>query len=90
MALFGKKNACHVLLANEILVTVKKIKRVYNLTHLLVLAIEPPLVQQPLAPQNRRRHHNLTLHVAQEEDNEEDNAPISLYLNKAKKNKKKK
>ena len=47
-------------------------------------------MQQPPAPQNRS-HHNLTLHVPQEEETEEDiEAPISLFLNRAKKNKKKK
>ena len=51
VALSGKKNACYVLLVNEILVTVKKEKEYANLTHLLVITIEPPLVQQPCAPQ---------------------------------------
>ena len=47
-------------------------------------------MQQPLAPQNRR-HHNLTLHVPQDKENEEDiDAPMSLFLKRAKKNKKKK
>lgn len=45
-------------------------------------------MHQPPTPQNRRRHHSLTLHVPKEEENEEDiDAPISLYLKKAKKNK---
>ena len=44
VALSGKKNAWYVLLVNEILVTVKKEKEYVNLTHLLVIVIEPPLV----------------------------------------------
>ena len=46
VALSGNKNACYfVLELNYMLVTFKKEKKNANLTHLLVLAIEPPLVQ---------------------------------------------
>ena len=44
VALSSNKNVCYVLLVNEVFVIVKK-KEHANLTHLLVIAIEPPLVQ---------------------------------------------
>ena len=47
----GKKNACYVVLVlNYKLVIVKREKKYANLSHLLVLEIEPPLVQQPPPP----------------------------------------
>ena len=62
-----------------------------NLTHLLALTKEPPLVQQPRAPPKRRSHRNLTLHVPEEEENDADmDAPMSAFLKRARKNKKKK
>ena len=93
VSLSGKKNACYVVLVlNYRLVIVNKKEKEYaNLSCLLVLATEPPLVQQPHAPPKRRSHRILTLHVAEEEENEEDmDAPMSIFLKRAKKNKKKK
>ena len=69
VAFLGKKNACYVVLVlNYILVIVKKENEYANLTHLLLTATKPPIVQHPLVPQNRRRHHNLTLHIIQEKE----------------------
>ena len=43
-------------------------------------------MQQPPAPPKRRSHRNLTLHVLEEEENEEDmEAPMSTFLKRAKK-----
>ena len=90
VALSGKKNTCYVVLVlNYRLVMVKKEKEYANLTHLLVLATEPPLVQQPPAPPKRRSHHNLTLHVPKEEENDADmDAPMSAFLKRVQKKKK--
>lgn len=81
-----KKNAFHILLVNEILVTINK--KYVNLTHLLVIAVAPTLEQQPCAPQRRRKHHNLTLQPQEDENEKDIDIPISFFLNKSKKNKK--
>ena len=48
-------------------------------------------MQQPPAPLKRRSHCILTLHVPEEEENEEDmDAPMSAFLKRAKKNEKNK
>ena len=68
----------------------KKEKEYANLSHLLVLAIEPPSVQQPPTPPKRRSHRNLTLHMTEEEENDADmDAPMSAFLKRAQKNKQK-
>ena len=47
-------------------------------------------MQQPPAPPKRRSHRNLTLHVPEEEENDADmDAPMSAFLKRAQKNKKK-
>ena len=69
----------------------KKEKEYANLFHFLLLATEPPLVQQPPAPPKRRSHRNLTLHMPEEEENDVDmDAPMSAFLKRSQKNKKKK
>ena len=68
----------------------QKEKEYANLSHLLILATEPPLVHQPLAPPKRRSHHNLTLHVPEEEENDANmDAPTSAFLKRAQKKNKK-
>jgi hypothetical protein len=93
VALSGKKNACYVVLVlnYSLELQLKKDKEYANLSHSLVLATDPPLVQQPPAPPKRRSHRNLTLHVPEEEENDADmDAPMSAFLKRAQKNKKKK